>query len=191
MKTNKQNKPFYKKVWFWIVVVILLLFVGAGSSESDSKNNSHKSSRSSSAFSSKKTDTSSKEAKEKAKLKNVNKALAKRLAENQQFAENGSDSFAYAQYLYKVTAQDKNEISVYVRGDFLSLSKAQKDTVAHSAQSMAQSVLYEEGFVDEEEVRKRPTTTFYLNENTSIGITKVFDQSEFKWNDSAYSNYYK
>ena len=116
------------------------------------------------------------------KNKGINKALAKRLKEDQSFADQGNDEFAYAKYAYKVTADKNNNVNIYVTGDFLQLSNSQKNNVGSKLQTMANSVLYEEGKINDDEYREKPITEFFLNNKVSLGTSQVFDHSKFHWN---------
>lgn len=116
------------------------------------------------------------------KNKGINKALAKRLKEDQSFADQGNDEFAYAKYAYKVTADKNNNVNIYVTGDFLQLSNSQKNNVGSKLQTMANSVLYEEGKINDDEYREKPITDFFLNNKVSLGTSQVFDHSKFHWN---------
>ncbi len=116
------------------------------------------------------------------KNKGINKALAKRLKEDQSFANQGNDEFAYAKYAYKVTADKNNNVNIYVTGDFLQLSNSQKNNVGSKLQTMANSVLYEEGKINDDEYREKPITEFFLNNKVSLGTSQIFDHSKFHWN---------
>ena len=116
------------------------------------------------------------------KNKGINKALAKRLKEDQSFADQGNDEFAYAKYAYKVTADKNNNVNIYVTGDFLQLSNSQKNNVGSKLQTMANSVLYEEGKINDDEYREKPITEFFLNNKVSLGTSQIFDHSKFHWN---------
>ena len=116
------------------------------------------------------------------KNKGINKALAKRLKEDQSFADQGNDEFAYAKYAYKVTADKNNNVNIYVTGDFLQLSNSQKNNVGSKLQTMANSVLYEEGKINDDEYREKPITEFVLNNKVSLGTSQIFDHSKFHWN---------
>ena len=116
------------------------------------------------------------------KNKGINKSLAKRLKEDQSFADQGNDEFAYAKYAYKVTADKNNNVNIYVTGDFLQLSNSQKNNVGSKLQTMANSVLYEEGKINDDEYREKPITEFFLNNKVSLGTSQIFDHSKFHWN---------
>ena len=116
------------------------------------------------------------------KNKGINKALAKRLKEDQSFADQGNDEFAYAKYAYKVTADKNNNVNIYVTGYFLQLSNSQKNNVGSKLQTMANSVLYEEGKINDDEYREKPITEFFLNNKVSLGTSQIFDHSKFHWN---------
>ena len=116
------------------------------------------------------------------KNKGINKALAKRLKEDQSFADQGNDEFAYAKYAYKVTADKNNNVNIYVTGDFLQLSNSQKNNVGSKLQTMANSVLYEEGKINDDEYREKPITEFFLNNKVSLGTSQIFDHSKFHRN---------
>lgn len=114
--------------------------------------------------------------------KKVNKALATRLKEDQRFADQGSDDFAFSKYAYKFKVNKDKSLDIYVTGDFKQLSNSEKNEVAHKLQSSASSVLYEENVINDSEYREKPITEFYLNKDVSLGVSKVFNHSEFHWN---------
>jgi len=182
-----EKKPFYKRIWFWIIVILILAFIGANSSTSESKqnisnNSSKKVTSSSSSRKVSKPSGKNSSSEQKSKKVAINEKLEARLKEDQDFADQGNTSFSFSKYAYKITANKNNELSIYVTGNFLQLSESQKNEIGKKLQSMANSVLYEENKIDDDEYKEKTITTFYLNKNVSVGVSQVFDHSKFHWN---------
>lgn len=187
---SKKNPKKKSHKILWTLIIVFALFIGFGiSGNNSSETQEDKVTKSSS--SKKSSSTSNKKSKEKVKTEKINTAIAKRLSENQSYAQQGSStSFEYSKYLNKVVYDKDDGLTVYVTEPFLYLNNYNKTQVANSAQTMALSVLLEEEVIDNDEYREGLFTVVNLD-NTQLGTTRILDKNEFKWNKNSNPNTYQ
>lgn len=149
---------------------------------------------SSNAQSSSKEESSTKTSSSKEESDSINDKLMKSLTEDQGWADGTLDKdgnpvqngekfpqFNWATHVQKILWEDDGieGIEIYIY-DADNLTESQLTTVAHSAQSAALAVLFEEGKISDNETIHGVYTTVYSG-NDIIGHSKVFSPKEFKW----------
>lgn len=140
---------------------------------------SSSSSSSSSAESEKTTENDVLQSLSSKELKKYNAGLIDSLSEEQQYANDGKESYNAALYIDNLKYDANRGLLVYVSDEFTSLSKDDKSTVANHAQKMANTQIVILG--KEVQSESLPITNVYWGNKKLGRTTAMSGYSEFKW----------
>lgn len=111
-----------------------------------------------------------------AQISSFNKQLAKGLAEDQQYADQGSDSYGWASSIDSVRYDKNRGLLVQASPIFSEANKRVKTVVAHNIQGDA-SIALAEINIDYTD----PITVSFYDGNTKIGGSSMFNPATMKW----------
>ena len=114
-------------------------------------------------------------------LKTINKQLVKDLKEDQNFATNGNSNYDYANYVLKITLENKYAAKVMVDGSFNELSDEAKTEVGKRIIKLIQTSILSSGIELSAEDEQTGIRLSVWNGPQFEGHSKATNTYEFKW----------
>lgn len=190
-KEDYKNKLRYSSIatigFFALFGLLIMNLVNNGKSYNNSVSNEPKKEQTqSSSKSSTKEKTSDNEEENdkrltKSEVKKINKQLVKDLKEDQNFATDGNSNYDYANYVLKITLENKYAAKVMVDGSFDKLSDEAKTEVGKRIIKLIQTSILSSGIELSAEDEQTGIRLSVWNGPQFEGYSKATNTYEFKW----------